>query len=92
MPLAAVLDPIYSQAWNIALTHLLIAAISGLVLLALWQRTVLRLRRLNVAADRWSSGDLAYRSLLDGADEVGRVGARVRPDGGDAGADLGRAA
>ena len=74
VPLAAVLDPIYVQAWNIALTHLLIAVISGLVLLALWQRTVLRLRRLSVAADRWSSGDLAYRSRLGGADEVGRVG------------------
>jgi HAMP domain-containing protein len=70
--LAAVLDPIYVQAWNIALTHLTIAAISGLVL---WRRTVLRLRRLSVAADRWSSGDLAHRSQLDGGDEVGRVGA-----------------
>jgi signal transduction histidine kinase/ActR/RegA family two-component response regulator len=74
VPLAAVLDPIYVQAWNIALTHLMIAAISGLVLLTLWRRTVLRLRRLSGAADRWSSGDLAHRSLLDGADEVGRVG------------------
>jgi signal transduction histidine kinase/ActR/RegA family two-component response regulator/HAMP domain-containing protein len=74
VPLAAVLDPIYGQAWNLALMHLVIAAISGLVLLLLWRRTVLRLRRLSVAADRWSSGDLAYRSHLGGVDEVGRVG------------------
>ena len=74
VPLAAVLDPIYVEAWNIALTQLALATVSGLVLLVLWRRTVLRLRRLSVAADRWSSGDLAHRSMLDGADEVGRVG------------------
>jgi signal transduction histidine kinase/CheY-like chemotaxis protein/HAMP domain-containing protein len=74
VPLAAVLDPIYGQAWSIALTHLAIAAISSLVLISLWRRTVTRLRRLTLAADRWSSGDLAYRSQLDDADEVGRVG------------------
>jgi signal transduction histidine kinase/ActR/RegA family two-component response regulator/HAMP domain-containing protein len=74
VPLGAVLDPIYDQARNIALIHLAIAAISGLVLVILWRRTVTRLRLLSLAADRWSSGDLAYRSQLSGADEVGRVG------------------
>jgi signal transduction histidine kinase/ActR/RegA family two-component response regulator len=74
VPFAAILDPIYVEARNIALAHLLIALITGLILVALWRRTVLRLRRLTAAADRWSSGDLAHRALLVGTDELGRVG------------------
>jgi signal transduction histidine kinase/CheY-like chemotaxis protein/HAMP domain-containing protein len=74
VPFAAVIDPIYAVAWQMALAHVALAVVSGLVLVALWRRTVLRLRRLSEAADRWSSGDLAYRSRLDGADEIGRVG------------------
>jgi signal transduction histidine kinase/ActR/RegA family two-component response regulator/HAMP domain-containing protein len=75
VPFAVVLDPIYAVAWAMALAHVALAAISGCVLVALWRRTVLRLRGLGEAADRWSSGDLAYRSRLDGTDEIGRVGA-----------------
>src|SRR5262249_33130016 len=66
--------PIYVRAWRLALAHLALAIITGLVLLALWRRTVSRLGRLSEAADRWSAGDLAHRSRLAGWDEVGRVG------------------
>ena len=74
VPMAALIDPIYAVAGQMTMVHLLIALATGLILSALWRRTVLRLRRLTVAADRWSSGDLAHRSELEGADEVGRVG------------------
>ncbi|MFN8635235.1 MAG: ATP-binding protein [Chloroflexota bacterium] len=74
VPFAAVLDPIYVQAWQMTLAHLVIAAILGVIVTALWRRTVLRLRQLSTAATHWSSGDLAYRSKLDGEDEVSRVG------------------
>ena len=71
VPFATVLDPIYAVAWQMSLAHVVLAVITGLVLVALWRRTVLRVRQLGAAADRWSSGDLAYRAQLRGADEVG---------------------
>jgi signal transduction histidine kinase/ActR/RegA family two-component response regulator/HAMP domain-containing protein len=74
MPMSAILGPIYHVAAQTALAYVVIALITGLILSALWRRTVLRLRQLNVAADRWSAGDLAHRSRLEGQDEVGRVG------------------
>ena len=74
IPMAALLEPVYRVAGQMTLTYLIIALTTGLILSALWRRTVLRLRRLTVAADRWSSGDLAHRSGLQGGDEVGRVG------------------
>ncbi|MGE3909051.1 MAG: ATP-binding protein [Chloroflexota bacterium] len=74
LPYNELLDPIYAVAGRMTLAHLAIALVAALVLTALWRRTVLRLRRLTVAADRWSAGDLAYRTRLEGADEIGRVG------------------
>jgi signal transduction histidine kinase/ActR/RegA family two-component response regulator/HAMP domain-containing protein len=73
VPFATVLDPIYMVAAQMALVYVAMAVITGIVLVVLWRRTVLRLRRLGQSADRWSSGDLAHRSGLDGADEVARV-------------------
>ncbi|MCC7369731.1 MAG: GAF domain-containing protein [Chloroflexi bacterium] len=76
-PLPILLEPVYRAAGQMTLAHLLIALMTGLILSALWRRTVLRLRRLTAAADRWSSGDLAHRSGLRGGDEVGRVGSAI---------------
>jgi signal transduction histidine kinase/ActR/RegA family two-component response regulator/HAMP domain-containing protein len=74
VPFAAVLAPIYASAGYVALFHLLIALALGLLMAILWRRTAWRVHRLSEAAHRWASGDLAHRSRLAGADDLGRLG------------------
>jgi len=74
VPFAAVLDPIYVGASYVAIAHLLLALLLGLLVAILWRRTASRVHRLSEAASRWASGELTHRSRLAGADDLGRLG------------------
>ncbi|MDQ3809611.1 MAG: ATP-binding protein, partial [Chloroflexota bacterium] len=73
VPSAAVLGPIYREAWASILTTSLMAALAVLVLLSIWAHVSRGVERLQSAAEAWSRGQLDYRADTGAGDELARL-------------------